>query len=502
MKRLVLAAALVFSACGQETIKTVYVTADGGTLPSADQGTEKVKPLEDGGAATVDATVIADQSVTLDQGVSVDQDIPKPDSTVPVEDASVPPPPVDASAVPVPDGPPPECVRDQDCDDQISCTINLCLQGKCNYDTLAPGFCHIWGGCQKAGERQPGSELVCDPKDPINWTVPDMRWGWWAGDGRALFKDGPANTASFDTIYSMTVGPDGTLYVSTVRGSDYVIRTVKDGQVSLFAGGGAISGIEGHRLKVGFSSTIGSMVVTPDNTLYFLIFDKWWRIKNDQVTLVSNLDYIHYVGGNSAAPSARPDNSLTLLADEPFTGYNVSNWKNGITTKLPFQPTSTTGYSHFVHPPMDTCGLNLAYTGRPYNVYALYPDGTNRCVTGECGLKTAGPSVDGTSTTARFSSILHALHYAKNKKGGSMVVLDYNSIRLVGYCSGNVRTIWGCNSHYPETDTFCTPQEWNNFPTMMTADPKSGKIYFLDKDRHKIFATKPDSTELYSSYFY
>jgi len=489
----------------QEIIKTIYVEADSGDnnrfTPTTDAG---VLPLDSGKAAF-------DAEVTLPDSAAVkplpDAAIPDSAVTPPIPDSAVKP---DTAITPVPDaavGPPPECMHDTDCDDKLPCTTNLCLLGKCNYATPAPNTCHIWGKCQKAGEKQSTGDLICDPKDPLNWSVEDATWGLWAGDGRKVYKDGIGDQASFDGVEDMVVGLDGTLYVSTKLGTVGVIRSIKNGKVSLYAGGGTV-GLEGQRLKVGFATPPGHMLVTDDGSLYFTLKADWWRIYKDQVTFVPTLfvpeTYFHRTNINIKFP-VLPNNTIVYQDTIPGTGGSVfKTWKNGMVQTLSYVRPQEVGVlaNFYAKPPFDTCNADRIVIAGTYNFHALYPDGTALCLSGECGSQISWNSVDGTGTTSRYSMINSIEHYSKFHRGGTILVNDNGDLRLVGYCTGGAKTVWGKNSAYPGTFIPCAPDgSCEAYARKMAADKVSGKIYFSTSE-NQIFVTKPLTKDIVSMYLY
>jgi hypothetical protein len=66
--------------------------------------------------------------------------------------------PTDAPGDATPDAAPPECTTDQDCDDGIACTEDLCTAGKCSHTVLA-GWCLIGSTCFADGTLNPNN--VC-----------------------------------------------------------------------------------------------------------------------------------------------------------------------------------------------------------------------------------------------------------------------------------------------------------------------------------------------------
>lgn len=483
MKRVYLVVVVFLWACQPEETKIAHMPADG----------DFVGP---------DAGTLLDGEVTLDSEGVKDQGHPKTDGALPKVDSTTPPAdsstPLADQGQPTTDGPKPECMHDLDCDDQLPCTQNLCLSGKCNYETTTPGYCHIWDKCQKAGETQsPTSQLKCNPSDPFNWSVPDASWGLWAGDGREVYRDGTADQASFNSIYDMVVGIDGTLYVSTYRGSDGVIRAIKDGQVSLFAGGGT-PGIEGHRLKVGLMGSPLCMRATDDGSLYFYMNGKWWRIYKDQLTLTNIKAACQSTMGEETkgSVSVLPNSTLVYRIaaprpEDPWSGFGA--WQAGKETTLLHQVSDDVNFRRFVKPPFNACGKDGIYLTSRTGVTALWPTGKTMCLSGTCIEDYNYIIKDGTGTTARFAEIDGIEHYSKGGAGGTMLISDNygRALRLVGYCTGNVKTIWGFNSAYPATATTCDPlQGCTSYVKQMAPDSVSGNIYFANT-HFQIFVVRP-----------
>jgi hypothetical protein len=87
-----------------------------------------------------------------------------------------------------------------------------------------------------------------------------------AGSGRLGSDDGPAMDASFLYPTNLAVGPDGTVYVTEMINS--VIRAIKDGQVTTFAGlAGSYGAADGRGTAASFASPTG-IALCDDGSLY------------------------------------------------------------------------------------------------------------------------------------------------------------------------------------------------------------------------------------------
>lgn len=86
-----------------------------------------------------------------------------------------------------------------------------------------------------------GNLLVADAWNrKVRKIAPDQTVTTVAGSGIQGYLDGPAASAQFDEVWDISVGRDGTIYV--MDGWNYVMRTIKDGQVALYAGQPTLSG--------------------------------------------------------------------------------------------------------------------------------------------------------------------------------------------------------------------------------------------------------------------
>jgi len=75
----------------------------------------------------------------------------------------------DASPLDAPDAPPPQCRRDDECADEVACTVDACRGGRCQHEperSLCPGMsvCEITRGCRP--ERACAADGACRDDDP------------------------------------------------------------------------------------------------------------------------------------------------------------------------------------------------------------------------------------------------------------------------------------------------------------------------------------------------
>jgi YD repeat-containing protein len=143
--------------------------------------------------------------------------------------------------------------------------------------------------------------------DGIITTVAGNGTAGYSGDG------GPATSAALNTPYGVTVGPDGTLYISDSI-NDAIRRVGPDGVITTVAGPG-ISGVVGDGgpatsawLKVPFNVAVG-----PDGSLYIADYE------NSRVRRVGTDGIITTVAGNGT-PNSTGDGGPAILAavDSPI----------------------------------------------------------------------------------------------------------------------------------------------------------------------------------------
>jgi sugar lactone lactonase YvrE len=106
------------------------------------------------------------------------------------------------------------------------------------------------------------------PYSPVS-PPPEKKWivTTIAGDGRAVFADGPALSASFKDPLDVVVDQDGTVYVADVL--SHRIRKIAGGQVTTFAGSGTSDTSNGYGVTAGFRLP-NALTIDNNNNLYTL----------------------------------------------------------------------------------------------------------------------------------------------------------------------------------------------------------------------------------------
>ncbi|MNR94389.1 Serine/threonine-protein kinase PknD [compost metagenome] len=98
-----------------------------------------------------------------------------------------------------------------------------------------------------------------------------------AGTGLSGFQDGPASSATFLAPFALSVGPDGSVYVSDLLR----VRRIKGGQVTTVAGGMMPGSVDGPGAQAQFFLAYGSLFL-PDGSLLVADTSRIRRIVNPQ----------------------------------------------------------------------------------------------------------------------------------------------------------------------------------------------------------------------------
>ena len=94
----------------------------------------------------------------------------------------------------------------------------------------------------------------------------DGKVSTFAGDGTAGFRDGPARRARFDAPSGLGIAPDGSLLVADTR-NNRIRRVAPDGSVSTVAGVGIIGQRDGRAAEALFDGPTG-VAAAADGTIY------------------------------------------------------------------------------------------------------------------------------------------------------------------------------------------------------------------------------------------
>ena len=223
-----------------------------------------------------------------------------------------------------------------------------------------------------------------------------------AGEGLA---DGIGTAAAFHTPSGLTIGADGTVYV-TDTGNHAIRRITPDGRVVTVAGSGRPGYRDGHSTEAAFNGPIG-IALARDDMLY--IADTY----NDRIRRIDARGMVSTVAGSGtpglvdgAASSARFD-TPTGIAMESDTSLLVADTGNhvlrrvdlaaGVVTTL--VPVATNGHDVSFFGPIGVAASKRSafVTDRRGRILQLFPDATARILAGwESGF------ADGLGSAARF----------------------------------------------------------------------------------------------------
>jgi NHL repeat len=223
---------------------------------------------DDGAGVTPDSYVPADggsEGLNFTDTAWPPDTVPYPDWPVTPTDGQPPAPdmpinPSDGPPPPPPDQgpPPPTCTTDGDCNDNMSCTSDKCLSGKCKH-TVNANFCAIAGKCIAIATLNPQNGCQkCDPgQDPWVWSN-YVCTKLFAGTGQATFLNGTTAQARFYYPMGIAVGPSGEVYVA----DDYNhrIRMISNGLVTTLAGSGTPGTNDGAAAAARFHRPMGVAV--------------------------------------------------------------------------------------------------------------------------------------------------------------------------------------------------------------------------------------------------
>jgi sugar lactone lactonase YvrE len=295
-----------------------------------------------------------------------------------------------------------------------------------------------------------------------------------AGNGAALFADGPAGTAEFRAPQDVVVNDDGVIYVADAI--NHRIRKIMTGQVSSFAGSGIQDTISGIGTAAGFALPIRLAIDAAGNICTLDVND--FRVRR-----ITPAAVVTAVAGNGvrgfhdgSVDVAEFGESLGIVVDHDGNIY-VSDWENKRIRKI-----STSGEVITVSGPAQS-GFGGITIDRQGNLYAadinnfrilkITPDGTIHpfAGSGEFGFK------DGNADEAMFGSINDIVA----DEQGNIYASDENRIRKIT-AEGVVSTIAGSTAGYLDGDGITAKF---NLPNGLAVD-KQGNIYVADNNNNRI----------------
>jgi sugar lactone lactonase YvrE len=130
-------------------------------------------------------------------------------------------------------------------------------------------------------------------KKPASTVTPPKEKRWvvttFAGNGNAVFNDGPNLSASFRAPLDVVVASDGAIYVADAN--NHRIRKIAQGQVSTFAGVGFEDTTSGDHTIAGFAHP-SYLALDAMNNIYTL------DVNDPRVRKVSGFGFVSVVAGN------------------------------------------------------------------------------------------------------------------------------------------------------------------------------------------------------------
>jgi hypothetical protein len=327
------------------------------------------------------------------------------------------------------------------------------------------------------------------PQNPLNAPPQEPKWivSTVAGNGLALFADGPATTAGFRAPLDIAVTPEGIVFVADAL--NHRIRKIQDGQVSTFAGIGIQDTTSGNGNIAGFA--LPSFLVLDKNGNLLLL-----DVLDPRVRKLSPGAFVSVVAGNGvngfvdgpAQAAEFGSECLGITSDDQGNAY-VVDWRNRRIRKITAEGLVTTiagngkaGFingngdsAEFLNPSgiaMDNQG-NL-FVGDQTCIRKITPEGT---VSTFCGSSSAPGYKDGEADVALFSSINDLV--IDNQ--GNIYASDADRIRKITP-AGVTSTFAGSVAGYNDGDA--TSARFNG-PVGLAID-KQGSIYVADDHNNRV----------------
>jgi sugar lactone lactonase YvrE len=320
--------------------------------------------------------------------------------------------------------------------------------------------CKKYNNLPPAGDKPPGEK---------KWIVTTV-----AGNGAALFADGPAATAEFNAPQDVVVSDFGVIYVADAI--NHRIRKIMTGQVSSFAGSGIQDTTGGIGTGAGFAHPIRLALDAAGNIYTLDVND--FRVRKITpaavVTVVAGSGVRGFKDGG--ADVAEFGESLGIAVDQQGNIY-VSDWENKRIRKI-----STSGQVTTVFGPAQS-GFGGITIDRQGNIYAadinnfrilkITPDGSSHVFAGNGSFGFR----DGNADQAMFGSINDIVA----DEQGNIYVSDENRIRKIT-TQGIVSTIAGSDAGYLDGDGVSAKF---NLPNGLAVD-KQANIYVADNNNNRI----------------
>jgi DNA-binding beta-propeller fold protein YncE len=295
-----------------------------------------------------------------------------------------------------------------------------------------------------------------------------------AGNGAALFADGPAATAEFNAPQDIVVNEYGVVYVADAI--NHRIRKIMTGQVSSFAGSGIQDTTGGVGTAAGFAHPIRLALDAAGNIYTLDVND--FRVRKITpaavVTAVAGSGVRGFKDGSTDV--AEFGESLGIAADQQGNIY-VSDWENKRIRKISTSGQVTTFFgpaqSGFGGITIDQLGNLYVADINNFRILKITADGIIHpfAGNGSFGFK------DGNADEAMFGSINDIVA----DEQGNIYASDENRIRKIT-AQGVVSTIAGNTGGYLDGDGISAKF---NLPNGLAVD-KQGNIYVADNNNNRI----------------
>ena len=325
-------------------------------------------------------------------------------------------------------------------------------------------------GCKKYGNGYNNPSTQPPAPAEKKWVITTA-----AGDGTALFADGPALTARFKNPLDVTVTADGIIYVAD--GLNHRIRKIAGGQVTTLAGFGIQDTTSGIGTAAGFACPI-QVTAGMGGNLYTL------DVNDFRVRKITPAALVTVAAGNGIrgfadgrADAAMFGESYGIVTDNDENIY-VSDWENRRIRKISVtgQVTTIAGPMHFGPGgiAIDTHGNLYVVDQGSFQIRKITPAGD---VSIFAGNGTPG-DMDGNPGEAQFGFDMRDI-VADDQ--GNLYLSDADRIRKITP-QGIVSTIAGSGFGYRDGDGIAAKF---NSPNGLGIDAH-GNLYVADENNNRI----------------
>jgi secreted PhoX family phosphatase len=325
------------------------------------------------------------------------------------------------------------------------------------------------------------TSTVTSPKEK-RWVVTTF-----AGNGNAVFNDGPNLSASFRAPLDVIIDSDGAIYVADAN--NHRIRKIAQGQVSTFAGVGFEDTTSGDHTIAGFAHP-SYLALDATNNVFTL------DVNDPRVRKISPFGYVSVVAGNGTDGFADGHVNVAefgsecagIAVDEEGNIY-VLDWRNRRVRKVTVEGEVKTfagnGKIGFINGAPDVAEL--------YNPSGLVIDrqgnlflGDQSCIRkitpdGIVGLFSGSQSVTGYKDGQPGEALFSAINDIAIDEQGNIYVTDDHRVRKMTP-QGVVSTIAGSTAGY--IDGEANAARFND-PVGLAVD-RQGNIYVADDHNNRI----------------